>query len=176
LKTITCFHCKTAKPEFEFFNDRSRPNGKKPRCKPCDKLSLDRDRRREYEKEYRKANPERRSAIVKRSMDANKEHHNAKRREYLDSPRGRDRHRAHGQARRARERTAFVEHVSHSELYVEQVGRCHICGTRRYLSQMELDHVIPIARGGLHQKDNCKMACVSCNRSKGAKLPEELSY
>ena len=35
---------------------------------------------------------------------------------------------------------------------------------------LEVDHIIPIARGGLTQEDNLQTLCWKCNRSKGAKL------
>lgn len=35
---------------------------------------------------------------------------------------------------------------------------------------LEIDHIIPIAKGGLTQEDNLQTLCWKCNRSKGAKL------
>ena len=35
---------------------------------------------------------------------------------------------------------------------------------------LEVDHIIPIAKGGLTQEDNLQTLCWKCNRSKGAKL------
>ncbi|WP_106212495.1 HNH endonuclease [Kineococcus rhizosphaerae] len=45
---------------------------------------------------------------------------------------------------------------------------CHLCGRP---GADEVDHVIPIARGGaLLDEANCRPAHRSCNRRKGAKL------
>ena len=45
------------------------------------------------------------------------------------------------------------------------------------LSNRTLDHKIPLIRGGTHSKDNCVMACVSCNCSKKDKTDKEfLNY
>lgn len=37
----------------------------------------------------------------------------------------------------------------------------------------EVDHIIPLCRGGLSQDDNLTAACVRCNRSKGGLTPWE---
>lgn len=37
----------------------------------------------------------------------------------------------------------------------------------------ELDHVYPASRGGRSDADNLTVACRPCNRSKGARTPEE---
>lgn len=40
---------------------------------------------------------------------------------------------------------------------------------------IEIDHVTPISRGGPpYELDNLRILCVKCNRSKGAKLDEEM--
>ena len=40
-------------------------------------------------------------------------------------------------------------------------------------SSLEIDHVIPISRGGSSDDDNLQVLCASCNRSKGTKTLEE---
>jgi len=48
---------------------------------------------------------------------------------------------------------------------------CMYCSTRG--GRLECDHMIPISRGGTNEISNLTTACVSCNRSKRAKTPEE---
>lgn len=48
---------------------------------------------------------------------------------------------------------------------------CQYCGERG--KKLECDHVIPVARGGLHDDDNLVTACFACNRSKRDKLVAE---
>lgn len=43
--------------------------------------------------------------------------------------------------------------------------RCRLCGSSE---DLEVDHIIPIARGGLNRSDNLQTLCRTCNRSKGA--------
>jgi 5-methylcytosine-specific restriction endonuclease McrA len=47
---------------------------------------------------------------------------------------------------------------------------CGYCGTRE---DLQVDHLIPLSRGGSNGFDNLITACVSCNLSTGAKTPVE---
>jgi len=49
---------------------------------------------------------------------------------------------------------------------------CIYCGAKA----QHLDHVIPIARGGLHKIGNLAPACAKCNLSKSAKFVTEWRY
>ena len=40
---------------------------------------------------------------------------------------------------------------------------CSSCGSTEYL---EIDHIIPLARGGSNELDNLQILCRSCNRRK----------
>jgi hypothetical protein len=48
---------------------------------------------------------------------------------------------------------------------------CAYCGD--ISGPFEIDHVIPYSRGGENHPNNLCVACKPCNRSKGAKTPEE---
>lgn len=175
---MICKKCGENKDPSEFYNDKSKPNGKKPRCKPCDLLSRDKKKRREYEKKYwaepkkKKEKQER----IKRIMNENKERYAEVRKAYLKTDKGMAVYRKQTQKRYALKKAAFVEDVNPLELFNEQEGMCYLCNSKFEFKEMELDHVQPIARGGKHEKSNCKMACRHCNRSKGSKTLEELSY
>ena len=47
---------------------------------------------------------------------------------------------------------------------------CVYCGSKE---QLTLDHVIPRSRGGKNTWENLATSCLSCNRKKGARTPEE---
>jgi len=49
--------------------------------------------------------------------------------------------------------------------------QCGYCGTTE--PPFDIDHIIPISRGGCNTKQNLICACAKCNRSKGAKTPKE---
>lgn len=39
----------------------------------------------------------------------------------------------------------------------------------------EIDHLLPISRGGTHTMDNLTLACRACNAGKSDKTPEEFA-
>jgi 5-methylcytosine-specific restriction endonuclease McrA len=57
-------------------------------------------------------------------------------------------------------------------LHEEQKGRCFYCGDC-ILKGFEVDHNIPLSRGGTNAPSNIVLACRHCNRAKGNKLPDE---
>jgi 5-methylcytosine-specific restriction endonuclease McrA len=50
-------------------------------------------------------------------------------------------------------------------------AKCYYCGKKIAGSNMHLDHVVPISRGGSHASFNWVLACFSCNTSKHNKMP-----
>ncbi len=50
---------------------------------------------------------------------------------------------------------------------------CYWCGVSMPGKKAHVDHVIPLARGGLHCVSNLCAACPSCNRKRSSKLPSE---
>jgi len=51
--------------------------------------------------------------------------------------------------------------------------RCQYCGHRFAMSQLNYDHVVPRARGGLTVWENIVSACYGCNSHKADRTPEE---
>lgn len=76
---------------------------------------------------------------------------------------------------KARSLGAFVAPVDPDLIYERDHGVCGICGEPVERSEMEMDHIIPLARGGTHEPSNCQPAHQFCNRSKKNKLPEEMA-
>ena len=52
-------------------------------------------------------------------------------------------------------------------------GRCHYCGCAVEPKDFEIDHVIPVSRGGRSRLSNLVAACKPCNRSKYDSLLSE---
>lgn len=36
---------------------------------------------------------------------------------------------------------------------------------------LEVDHIVPVSKGGLSEPENLQTLCWRCNRAKGAKMP-----
>jgi len=54
---------------------------------------------------------------------------------------------------------------------VLDAGACRYCGDR--MAELEVEHYVPLARGGTNERDNLVAACISCNTQKGTMLFSE---
>ena len=52
-------------------------------------------------------------------------------------------------------------------------GVCYYCGSQKPPSELTMDHIVPIARGGRSTKGNVVTACKTCNNKKKQLLPME---
>jgi site-specific DNA-methyltransferase (adenine-specific) len=59
-------------------------------------------------------------------------------------------------------------------LYKEQNGKCNGCGNEYLMKDMEIDHIIPKAKGGGDYYENYQLLCGHCNRVKGIRAMEFL--
>ena len=51
--------------------------------------------------------------------------------------------------------------------------RCQYCGCRVNRETAEVEHVVPVSRGGGSSWSNCTTSCRPCNKSKADRTPEE---
>tara|TARA_B100000401_G_C52616325_1_gene629153 strand:- start:337 stop:774 length:438 start_codon:yes stop_codon:yes gene_type:complete len=58
------------------------------------------------------------------------------------------------------------------ELYGKANGHCRYCNAALG-KDAEVDHAIPLTRGGTHEMSNLDLICPGCNGNKHAKTPEE---
>ena len=54
-----------------------------------------------------------------------------------------------------------------NELMKRQNRICTYCGYRRMATSMDIDHMIPVSRGGSNDKSNLQVICRRCNLRKG---------
>ena len=47
---------------------------------------------------------------------------------------------------------------------------CQYCGACGPDVELEVDHIIPVSRGGSDDISNLKTACINCNRGKGDRV------
>lgn len=52
-------------------------------------------------------------------------------------------------------------------------GICHYCGRKFLPSELTMDHIVPVIRGGKSTRGNCVAACKDCNSRKKYMLPIE---
>lgn len=89
-----------------------------------------------------------------------------------------DRRRNNDQTRRARVAGASTgEPVLLSDIIARDGLNCSICGEPVDLTVLwpdplskSIDHVVPIARGGIHDPTNCALAHLGCNIAKGDRV------
>jgi 5-methylcytosine-specific restriction endonuclease McrA len=58
-------------------------------------------------------------------------------------------------------------------IFYRDKNRCQFCGGIFRQKDLNLDHVVPLSRGGKSTWDNVVCACVPCNTRKGDRTPEE---
>jgi 5-methylcytosine-specific restriction endonuclease McrA len=211
-----CSSCKVEKPTTDFWKSSNNPDGFRYRCVPCEmqyrsnRKHLDREtsnraqrKRREAEKQkireaeiqWAKANPEKVKELEKARLEAVVEKRRAQTRRWRQQNpekareiqrKYRESHpeiyreaskkyvqanpevkRAAEAKRKAKKRNNSRFRISTKELKDLYAGPCSYCGA---LGEMTLDHVVPISRGGVHGIGNLVAACGPCNFSKGQKL------
>lgn len=75
---------------------------------------------------------------------------------------------------RARRRLAY--NGARFEIYDRDSGLCHICGRHVPYDEYEIDHIVPVSRGGSSERNNLATSHMRCNRRKAARLIEEMVY
>ncbi len=61
---------------------------------------------------------------------------------------------------------------SRRNLYRRDGYCCQYCGRKQPTSELSIDHVVPRSRGGKTTWENCVLACIPCNVTKGHRTLE----
>lgn len=82
--------------------------------------------------------------------------------------------------RRARMRAAFVEAVPRVEVFERDGWQCQICKARLKATARAphpkaptVDHIVPLSKGGKHERKNLQCACYECNVRKGNRAADD---
>ena len=59
-------------------------------------------------------------------------------------------------------------------LYGQQEGRCRGCQSYFEFRHLEVDHIVPVSKGGTDHMENLQLLCGHCNRTKGNRPMEYL--
>lgn len=201
----TCSKCRQEKPITAFHKDKYKSSGFTSDCGQCRnnrsaarrldpekrKVMIKSSKRYYWEhrekmaanyKSWAEQNKSRRKEIDQRFAQKNREKKAAAMRKYrkenphirsewaLENP---DKQRAIYARRRARRNGAGLFKVAHNELARIYAQPCTYCGS---LKDIQVDHVIPLAKGGTHSVGNLTAACKSCNMSKKDLFLTEWKY
>jgi len=71
--------------------------------------------------------------------------------------------------RRAAEYVPF----SRANIYARDHHTCQYCGESFPSGELTFDHVVPVAQAGRKDWENIVTCCVTCNRRKGGRTPEQ---
>jgi 5-methylcytosine-specific restriction endonuclease McrA len=124
----------------------------------------DRQERIAYQREWRKRNP----GHASQHYHANREQYReANRKWYQKNPKW---SAEKGAKRRAQQEQNGVYVITERDLARLYASSCAACGSTE---SIEIDHIIPINRGGQHSIGNLQPLCRSCNASKNDRLPVE---
>ena len=68
-----------------------------------------------------------------------------------------------------------VEYVpfSRANIYARDHHACQYCGAGFPTGELTFDHVIPVAQGGRKDWENIVTCCITCNRRKGGRTPDQ---
>jgi 5-methylcytosine-specific restriction endonuclease McrA len=174
-----CTSCNGVKPPAEFYKQKDSVDGLTSRCRAC---------RKAHVKAYRDANScsisERRKKVyrsdpakfIARTLAWQRREPSkmkAKADRFRQTERGRLVFVARRQLQIAKASGALTEESRKvtgawfRTVLETQQRRCFYCHEPRTL---EMEHVVPLSRGGKHVRQNIVAACSRCNRSKGRKL------
>lgn len=119
-------------------------------------------------KEWRASNRARVNELAQARYRANPEPHIARTARWLrENP---ERHAERQHQRRALTQSATSPEVLAAVIAELRQTPCAYCGSRE---RIEIDHIVPLSRGGKHEPGNLAPACKRCNTSKNNRLLDE---
>ena len=192
--TKVCCACRARKPLGEFNRKTASRDGRQPRCRECLReykaawSAKNRDVIREKSRAAYRADPERAARGARQMREQGPDAYRAKYTEYMRrwraaNPDHKDRAKAYMQEwmsrpevrlqRAADQRKRKARIMASSSVTADQIrarveyfgGKCWMCGG----IATTIDHVKPLAKGGLHLASNLRPACSQCNTRKHAR-------
>jgi 5-methylcytosine-specific restriction endonuclease McrA len=95
-------------------------------------------------------------------------------RAYRRSPRTKVLQKGYAHRRRALVMRAPLTPFDPADVIARDASTCYLCGRVLAPQEISLDHVVPLVRGGAHAAENVRVACLSGNKRKQQRRPEEL--
>lgn len=171
-----CGKCSQTLPLASFSVDNGRKDGRSNYCKTC---------RQAISREYLEKNRDK----VLRIKAKHRKLHAEKIKQYNAEYRSRNRKRAAENARRwaksnpekrAKIKTAYRARKHSETFYILdreikhlKASPCAVCGSQ---GPVDIDHIVPLSKGGRHSVGNLQPLCRSCNTSKSDKFFADWLY
>lgn len=176
--TKICIMCNTQKEINQF--SKNGKNYTRSYCKNCSKIKYNewhiknKEKKEQYRKEYEEKNKEK---ILERYREyhlKNKEKRNKQTREYFKTEKGIAIMKNSNHKRRIikKQGTATTEEIKH---LINNIKNCYWCNSKIIDNKYNLDHYVPLSRGGKHTIDNLVISCEKCNKQKHAKDPYQFA-
>jgi 5-methylcytosine-specific restriction endonuclease McrA len=170
----TCTRCQLLLPVTEFRLSKTSKDGLTGWCKACYRdnqrawIAANKEKHQASKRAYNLANKEKLDADAKLWREKNKDKVKIyERRHYAKN----GLERAYKRIERARNAEGSFTENDILNIYVRTRGLCPLCAAD-LSNGFQLDHIIPLSRGGTNWPDNLQLLCEPCNRSKGASIPE----
>lgn len=117
-----------------------------------------------YKKDWQNAHPEKRAKSAAQDRARHPERYAAQ------DKRNHEKHGHPEHARKARKRGVATEKIDKALVFLRDGGLCGICSTPVDPAQWDLDHVIPLSKGGSNLLSNVQVSHPTCNRVKHNKI------
>lgn len=181
-KTKICSRCEQEKPHNEFYKDKRTKDGRAYQCKECQKERASKNykekRTKKKRKEYYEQTKAKQRKQARKYYKENKEDVLEKQREYRNSKKGKKvMKKAHKKRRELikenqgepytrgqvikRDAVFMYDPIKDKE---RDIPICGICGEPIFRrGEIHIDHIVPIAEGGLDGLNNVRCTHEKCN-------------
>ncbi len=138
--------------------------------------AVNREAIREKSKQYYSENRDVIKANVTKYSKANRDVHRRANEKYRKAHP--ELHTRREARRRAIKRNATIGDLAaivawESKWRSKKTVACHWCRKRVKTTDVHIDHVVPLSKGGAHSVENLCVSCAKCNVTKNAKMPED---
>lgn len=185
METKICSKCKEEKFINDFGKNKRKSDGLEPRCRECvntasrERYAKDPQKKIAQTRKYHLEHPEWSKQQLRKHHEANAAIRYERQKLRLQDPekraKARESSRRSEARRRAIKRAGVADFISVQQvtsLIKDFNNQCYICLAEfNDIIELQLDHFMPIAKGGQHTLENIKPACADCNRRKNAIWP-----
>ena len=171
-----CSACKKEKPFNEFYKDMSVVCGMSQRCKIC----VSEAHKKSYSNKHthKKKTPEQIESEKKskaKYYQKNKEKYAQYCEKYRQTEKGQVVRKKVSASRRAKIKGCHIEKINPIDVFKRDLYICQSCGCKtrpdfkniNHPKYPNLDHIIPLSKGGTHTMINTQCLCRQCNIEKG---------